>query len=656
MSLSRLTLILSDIAALLGSLWLGYQIRFDFSVPTETQHTFPLIFLWVIALKEFCLWRFRRYELLLGHFTVSESSSLFWALLVPSLFIFGVSNQLGSNFAPPRSVVLTDFGFSIIGLTAIRLGFRPKNQLRSTRGSPPKRTRRAGIIGAGLVGTALAREFEQRRDLGLQAVAFFDDDRLKWGKRILDIPIVGAPESLLNGKGDLELEEVIIAMPSAAAARVAEIAAILRKLQIKFSTVPSIYELTTGQAQVGQLRPVALQTLLGREQIQLGSEEIKRTLRGSVVMVTGAGGSIGSELCRQIAAYAPRKLLLVDQSEVQLFQIEQELIDAGFGDRIVPLVADVLDRPRLENLFEQFKPQVLFHAAAHKHVPMMEIQPGEAIKNNAFGTMQLAEMAQSFNVERFILISSDKAINPTNVMGATKRLAEICVQSLFASSPESTRFMAVRFGNVLGSSGSVVPLFNKQIAAGGPVKVTHPDVTRYFMTIPEAVGLVLQSAAQGRGGEIFLLDMGKPVKILDLARQLIQLSGRVPDQDIRIEFTGLRPGEKLFEELCYEGENVTPTAHLKIHRLVCEALPLKRVRHILNDLIWQSDLLEPDQLKQLLKWAVPEYQPQLHTATDSPQPLKQKQKSKVEPKLNTLSAEEDILAAGLSVPSAKFSG
>jgi FlaA1/EpsC-like NDP-sugar epimerase len=238
-------------------------------------------------------------------------------------------------------------------------------------------------------------------------------------------------------------------------------------------------------------------------------------------------------------------------------------------------------------------------------------------------------------------------------MGATKRLAEICVQSLFASSPESTRFMAVRFGNVLGSSGSVVPLFNKQIAAGGPVKVTHPEVTRYFMTIPEAVGLVLQSAAQGLGGEIFLLDMGKPVKILDLARQLIQLSGRVPDQDIRIEFTGLRPGEKLFEELCYEGENVTATAHAKIHRLVCEPVPLKRVRHILNDLIWQSDLLDADQLKQLLQWAVPEYQPQLTNGAES-QPLKQKSKAK--PKLKTLPEEDDALTAALSVPSAKFSG
>jgi FlaA1/EpsC-like NDP-sugar epimerase len=609
----QVALVVCDIAGLLGSLWLGYQLRFDFAVPMETRATFPLIFAWVIAFKVFCLWRFRRFEVLLGYLSISEASRLFWALFVPSLFIFGVSNQFGSNVAPPRSVVLADLGFSVIALTAIRLAFR-REEFRQSSGegrTPKKRARRAGIIGAGLVGTALAREFDRRRELGLQAVAFFDDDRLKWGKRILNVPIVGAPESLLNGKGNLELEEIIIAMPSASSRRLGEIAGLLRQIQIKFSTVPSIYELTTGQAEVGHLRPVELKDLLGRDQVQLESGEIQRVLQGKVVLVTGAGGSIGSELCRQIAPYGPQRLLLLEQSEVQLFQIEQEMIGAGYRGQIVPLIADLLDCPRLDQIFTRHKPEVIFHAAAHKHVPMMELQPGEAIKNNSFATMQLAEIAQNHGAERFVLISTDKAINPTNVMGATKRLAEICVQSIYAAKPDATRFMAVRFGNVLGSSGSVVPLFNRQIAAGGPVTVTHPEVTRYFMTIPEAVGLVLQSAAQGEGGEIFLLDMGKPVKIVDLARQLIELSGRVPDQDIPIQFTGLRPGEKLFEELCYSGENVCETSHPKIYRLICQPAPVRHVRELLNELVCQSDLVEAAELKCLLKKAVPEYQPQI---------------------------------------------
>jgi FlaA1/EpsC-like NDP-sugar epimerase len=303
-------------------------------------------------------------------------------------------------------------------------------------------------------------------------------------------------------------------------------------------------------------------------------------------------------------------LLLVEQSEVQLFRIEQELIDSGHGPLIVPLVANVQDEVRLDGIFRHYEPDCVFHAAAHKHVPMMESQPGEAVKNNALGTLRLAEVCLRHRTDRFVLISSDKAINPTNVMGATKRLAEMCVQSLYEKNPGATRFMAVRFGNVLGSSGSVVPIFNKQIAAGGPVKVTHPDVMRYFMTIPEAVGLVLQSAALGFGGEIFTLDMGEPVKILDLARQLIHIAGFTPDKDIRIEFTGLRPGEKLFEELSYQGECIAATRHPKIMQLFCEPLPFEHVRDSMLELAGQVDELAPDEIKRRLQRAVPEYRPQ----------------------------------------------
>jgi len=287
------------------------------------------------------------------------------------------------------------------------------------------------------------------------------------------------------------------------------------------------------------------------------------------------------------------------------------LIEAGYRGIVLPLVADILDEPRMQQILKRFAPEVIFHAAAHKHVPMMESQPSEAIKNNSFGTARLAEMALEFRVERFVLISSDKAINPTNVMGATKRLAEIFLQALYSKNPERTKFIVVRFGNVLGSSGSVIPIFNRQIAAGGPVKVTHPEVTRYFMTIPEAAGLVLQSAAQGLGGEIFVLDMGQPVKIVDLARQLIELSGLKPDEDIDIEFVGLRPGEKLFEELSYKGENITATDHPKIMRFVCQPGALDEIRTDFERLAAQLHDAEPNQLKLALKRIVPEYQPYL---------------------------------------------
>lgn len=627
MKFLRAGFVVATAVTLAGSLWLSYLLRFDFSIPAQVGKGALWASLGVLSLKLFGLWRFRQFNVLLRYFSIPDFTGLFWALFTSSLFVFGISFHLGLRSALPRSVMVADFGFSLLGLAALRLAVCRLLGRRAApaRHAPHTRVRRAGIVGAGLIGTTLAQEFANRSELGLQAVAFFDDDRSKWGHSIQNVPVVGAPEALLDDKRNLELEEVIIAMPSAPPRRVAEIVKTLQQLQLKFSTVPSFYELTTGQARVSQLRPVQVQDLLGREQVQLENDNVRELLCDQVVMVTGAGGSIGSELCRQIAAYSPRRLLLVEQCEVQLFRIEQDLIEGGYGKRILPLLANVLDHGRMDFILHSYRPRVVFHAAAHKHVPMTELQPGEALKNNSLATLQLAELCLKYPVDRFVLISSDKAINPTNVMGATKRLAEMCVQSLHSESSGSTRFMAVRFGNVLGSSGSVVPIFNKQIAEGGPVTVTHPEVTRYFMTIPEAVGLVLQAAALGSGGEIFTLDMGKPVKIVDLARQLITLSGFVPDKDIRIEFTGLRPGEKLFEELSYEGEHIAPTRHPKIMRLRCDPPPFSQVRRLLFALIRQADKVKPNDLKRLLERAVPEYQPQLEQSVvavpSNPTPL-----------------------------------
>jgi FlaA1/EpsC-like NDP-sugar epimerase len=386
---------------------------------------------------------------------------------------------------------------------------------------------------------------------------------------------------------------------------------ILQEVRLRFETVPSLGQLSTGGVSLSQLRAVEIDDLLGREPVALATASIEEVLRDRVVLVTGAGGSIGSELCRQIATYHPRRLLLVEQSEAQLFEIEQELLEKGLAATILPLIADVLDVRRMASLFQQHRPAAVLHAAAHKHVPMMESQPGEAIKNNLLGAARLAELAREHRVERFVLVSTDKAINPTSVMGATKRLTEMYVQALQASDSPHSKFMAVRFGNVLGSSGSVVPIFRKQIACGGPVKVTHPEVSRYFMTIPEAAGLVLQSAALGAGGEIFVLDMGKPIKIVDLARQLIELSGLKPDEDIAIEFTGLRAGEKLCEELAHHREELAPTAHPKILRLIADPIPLERAAELVRVVTADLDAAEPAQLKARLKQAVPEYQPYL---------------------------------------------
>jgi FlaA1/EpsC-like NDP-sugar epimerase len=605
-------LLLSYVGVFLISHWLSFQLRFDFDVPPGSRPSLANGWLQSLPFKLLGLALFRQFSGLIGYFALPD----LWRVVCAtgsSSVVLVVGSQLALWPLPlPRGFLLIDFLLSTVGLIAVRIMFRVmRERLRAADAVPSARARRVAIIGAGDVGATLAKELLSRRGLGLTPVAFFDDDPQTWRSRVHGIPVVGRPELIHEPSLKLDLDEAIIAMPNAPAKRIGEVVNLLQEARLKFETVPSLDQLATGQVRVSQLRPVEIADLLPRDPIQLEMDNIRLLLAGRVVLVTGAGGSIGSELCRQIVAYNPRSLLMVDQSEGLLYHIEQELLERGHGGTIIPLVASIQDEARMRYVYERFKPEMLFHAAAHKHVPMMESQPSEALKNNAFGTARLAELSLEYGLDRFVMISTDKAINPTNVMGASKRLAEIYVQALHAANPGRTKFMAVRFGNVLGSSGSVVPMFTKQIARGGPVTVTHPEVTRYFMTIPEAVGLVLQSAVVGAGGEIFVLDMGRPVKIVELARQLIMLSGLRPDEDIEIRFTGLRPGEKLFEELSYSAENHEPTAHPKIMRFVCQPQPLPLLKEAFARLSGQIHGTERNQLKMRIQELVPEYKPYL---------------------------------------------
>jgi FlaA1/EpsC-like NDP-sugar epimerase len=611
--------------ALVASLWLAYQIRFDFAVPAPERERLWQAAQWIIPLQLVLLLVLGQFAGLLSYFSVPDMRRLFLTLTTATVVIMSVWVSTGGQSAPPRSVVVADLMLSFLVLCAMRLFFRRVRE-GFLNGHAAAHGQRVGIVGAGETGAALARELLRKPHLGLRPVVFFDDDQEKWDSRLHGIPVAGAVEVVLRGAGRWNLNRVIIAIPSASGLRIREVVAVLRQARLPFETVPSMEQLASGRVKVTQIRPVEIEDLLGREPVKLEAEAIRQLLKDRVVMVTGAGGSIGSEMCRQIAAYQPRLLLMVEQCEVQLFRIEQDMIRHGYGPVAVPLIGDILDEARMREIFAEFRPELLFHAAAHKHVPLMESQAAEAIKNNTFGTMRLARWAQEFRVGHFVFISTDKAINPTSVMGATKRLAEVFLQSLsgnhwpsprlassvaspFGRNGHRTKFMAVRFGNVLGSSGSVIPAFKEQIAAGGPVMVTHPDITRYFMTIPEAVGLVLQSATQGQGGEIFVLDMGQPMKIVDLARQLIELSGLRPDEDIEIRFVGLRPGEKLFEELSHRGENLLPTTHPKIMRFVSRPMPFALIQDQVQELEEGLGRWDASELRLALQSCVHEYRP-----------------------------------------------
>jgi len=600
------------------SLATAYLLRFDLHLPGWVYDSLPTVCATVIGVQLLCMALFRQFDGLLSYFSTPDLKRLMLACL-SAVGVLGILRlALGVGFAPPRGVLLMHYLLSVLLLSGLRLTFR--NLRRIGAGATVRqrgKTRRIAIVGAGDCGAGLAKDLLKQPWLGLKPVAFFDDRRNSRCS-VHGISVAGHPERIPEFKTKLELEEIIIAMPSAPAKRIRDILKLCHQAGLGCRTVPSMNQLATGQVNVTSIRPIEIHDLLGREPVEIRGEAVREEIEGHTVMVTGAGGSIGSELCRQILSYNPGILLLVERSEPQLFAIEQELTGRHATAEIIPIVADITQENRMREVFRRFRPEIIFHAAAHKHVPMMEMQPAEAIRNNVFGTALLADLAIEHGVERFIHISTDKAVNPTNVMGATKRLAEMYLQSLGALS-SATKFMAVRFGNVLGSSGSVVPTFRRQIAAGGPVTVTHAEVTRFFMTIPEAVSLVLQSSAFGKGGDIFVLDMGKPVRIVDLALQMIALSGLTPHEDIEIKFTGLRPGEKLFEELSHGGESVTTTAHEKIARLVTTPLHHSYVAAFLDEL--RAELedgdSDPASLKELLAGMLPDYTPY---GVDSPAP------------------------------------
>ena len=587
----------------------AFLLRFDFDIPEWVRPNLFQLCAMTVGVHLLCMFAFHQYDGLLSYFSTPDLKRLMLACTSAVLIMGTFRLTLGIEFAPPRGVLLMHYFLTVPALSALRLSFRRIRQLAISNSARSKtKARRVGIVGAGDCGADLAKELLAKPWHALDPVAFFDDHRNTMCS-VHGITVAGRPESISEFKGKLDLDEIIIAMPSAPARRIRDVLILAREAGLPCRTVPSLDQLATGRVSVSNLRPVEIHDLLGRDPVEIKGDAVRAEIEGRTVMVTGAGGSIGSELCRQILSFRPAALILVERSEPQLFAIEQELSGIE-GATVLPVVGDVTRRGRMIEIFRRFRPEVIFHAAAHKHVPMMELQPEEAIRNNIFGTALLADLAIDHGVGRFVLISTDKAVNPTNVMGATKRLAEMYLQSL-ATRSSRTKFMAVRFGNVLDSSGSVVPTFKRQIAEGGPVTVTHPEVTRFFMTIPEAVSLVLQSSALGRGGDIFVLDMGKPVRIVDLAVQMITLSGLTPHKDIEIVFSGLRPGEKLYEELSHGGESVSATAHPKIARLVSAPLHHTYVGAFLAELaaaLKEGDL-NADELKDLLAKMLPEYTP-----------------------------------------------
>ncbi len=628
-------LMLYDIVAINLSYFIGLWLRFDMrygSIPMKYRHAFlyfaPIYTVIVIII----FWRFKLYQSVWRFASFDELSRIIGA----SFFGFLV-NTIGITVLFARMPI----SYYIIGpiiqaflIISVRFGYRFINLVRSKRYADKVSTENAMIIGAGSAGQMIIREMKNSSEVSANPCCIIDDNPNKWNRYIEGVPIVGGRDSILENVKKYEISQILFAIPTASATVRRDIFSICKETECELKTLPGLFQLANGDVTLSKMKPVAVEDLLGRESIKVDLHEIFNELSGKSILVTGGGGSIGSELCRQIASHSPAHLIILDVYENNAYDIEQELKRSFPNVKLTVLIGSVRDSRKVYNIFETYKPEIVYHAAAHKHVPLMEMSPDEAIKNNVIGTYKTAYAAMMNGTKRFVLISTDKAVNPTNVMGASKRLCEMVIQTMDeivrggdvsklpllhlhseidnidkdmaerlrkSDFKPCTQYVAVRFGNVLGSNGSVIPLFKKQIEAGGPVTVTHPDIIRYFMTIPEAVSLVLQASVYATSGEIFILDMGEPVKIDALARNLIRLSGFKPDKDIKIVYTGLRPGEKLYEEKLMAEEGLRKTPNNLIH--IAEPIEFDREKFLgdLRILAEKSYRNDPDLISEIEK-------------------------------------------------------
>lgn len=599
-------LVLFDIIAIQLAAFLAILTRFEFRI-----HTIEPLFIDTLVhyavLNTFCsiciFAAYRMYSTLWSFASIMDFFNVVKAVLISSVFQFIGIHMLA--WPIPRSFIVLYIGW--LGIAAVF----PRMMIRILRGGRRIPLQTIGkqaipvmLIGAGEAGSIILQEFKNSKFVEKEIVCVIDDDPKKWGTFIHGVPVVGGRRKITQSVVRFGIQEIVLAIPTLKPHERKNIINICQQTGCKMSTLPGIYQLINCDVKVSMLRDVQIEDLLGREAVRTDLESIMSYVKDQKVMVTGGGGSIGSELCRQIADDQPKQLIIIDNYENAAYELQMELGRKHPELDVIVLIVSVQNRRKIREIFEQYKPDLVFHAAAHKHVPLMEYSPCEAIKNNVFGTMNVASEANRSGVKRMVLISTDKAVRPTNIMGASKRICEMVIQTYNQRS--KTEYVAVRFGNVLGSNGSVVPLFKQQIREGGPVTVSHPDIIRYFMTIPEAVSLVLQAGAYAQGGEIFILDMGEPVKILDLAENMIRLSGLVPGEDIEIKFTGLRPGEKLYEELLIDDDNKKETANKRIFI----GQPIKIDEAEFDEKMKELEkatFSEDENIRQVVKKLVPEY-------------------------------------------------